>query len=78
MYRDIRLVSTAAAVVSYVVPQIFLREKAWEVKVAAYLQCKQGATGEVVATLETGASARGALECFRDGEARVDLLVTVP
>lgn len=78
VYRDIRLVSTAAAVVSYVVPQIFLREKAWEVKVAAYLQCKQGATGEVVATLETGASARGALECFREGEARVDLVLTVP
>lgn len=79
IYRNIELVSTPSAVISFVVPQIFLtKDQNWDVQVAAYLQCKEGAEGEVTATLETGVAASGLLHCHRDGEERVDLRFTVP
>ena len=77
VYRDIRLVSTASAVISYIVPQIFLTNKHWKVEVATYLQCKQGAKGNVTATLETGQTDTVEMECYRTGEQRVDLVLMV-
>ena len=78
IYRDIRLVSTPAAVISYVTPQVTLNQQSeWEVRVAVYLQCKRNTRGRVVVSLEDLASATAELDCLQDGEQRVDVMMKV-
>lgn len=52
IFRDISLVSTSSAVISFVTPQVFLRKDHWDVKIAAYLMCKRDTRGMVTATLD--------------------------
>ena len=72
------MVSTSAAVISYITPQIFLEGKNWEVKTAVYLQCRRNSKGKVTLSLETGIQSTVEVDCVSSGEQRVDLLLNVP
>lgn len=79
IFRDISLVSTASAVISFVTPQIFFSKDHWDVKIAAYLMCKRDGQGPVTAVLDGFPfKAETTLFCEKDGEQRVDLDLQIP
>lgn len=78
IYRDISLVSTSSAVISYITPQVFLKGKNWTIQTAVYLQCRRNTKGKVTLSLETGITSETEVDCVATGEQRVDLTMNVP
>ena len=79
IFRDISLVSTSSAVISFVTPQVFLRKDHWDVKIAAYLMCKRDTRGMVTATLDGFPfTTETEFFCEKGGEQRVDLDLQIP
>lgn len=79
IFRDISLVSTSSAVISFVTPQVFFNKDHWDVRIAAYLMCKRDAQGPVTASLDgLPFTTETTLFCEKDGEQRVDLDLSIP